>query len=542
MAGIAIPIALHLWNNKRGRVLAIGSVTFLEKTSPRQSRTRRLSEWLLLLLRCLLLLAAALLLAGPFWRRAPRQGSTKGWLLVAAGADSANGYAGLIDSLVKAGYEKHVWGRANRSYWALFAEADRKAPAGMPFYIFTDGRANHFFGLRPFTERRVNWYTYTPAPASSGDSVSHWIGSAWLSSPDSVAVLAGSSRSTGTVYQLRIVPAREDRPGEGGNGFHIRMGGGGLSVALDSQAPVRVDTGALRIHIYADKKYSNDSRYLVAALRALQQFTKRRVQVAVDVSAGEKPAGVAAIGNGGGRAGAGRPDWVFWLSSQPVARGVAASNLLLYEPGREVAVDSWISGKEGEAVDGRINREVMGVNRQPIWQDGFGRPVLAMETVMDTITGVDPPMRVFHFFSHFDPSWNGLVWSSSFPVLLQGLLSGSDTAEDDQHDLRILDPGQVTPLKGAGGMDASLKEGDGGTGLGASAEAEGGGPGVGRPEAGDGGAGFAEGGRAVAGGQGAGRPAADRVDLAPACWVILLLLLIAERFVSFMDPKTKVYG
>ena len=62
-AVIVIPVILHLWNDRRGKVLRIGSIVLLTGDSQRMSWTRRLSQWWLLLVRCLLLLALAVLLA-----------------------------------------------------------------------------------------------------------------------------------------------------------------------------------------------------------------------------------------------------------------------------------------------------------------------------------------------------------------------------------------------------------------------------------------------------------------------------------------------
>src|SRR5258708_36934040 len=111
MDGMAIPVLLHLWNDKQGKVLPIGSIAFLEKGSRRQARSRKLSEWWLLLLRCGLLLLLALLLSGPFWRKAAMRTKTKGWILGVGEDGPGQAYKPLIDSLSKAGHERHEFTR-----------------------------------------------------------------------------------------------------------------------------------------------------------------------------------------------------------------------------------------------------------------------------------------------------------------------------------------------------------------------------------------------------------------------------------------------
>ena len=393
----------------------------LAGASQRMSWSRRLSQWWLLLLRCLLLLALAVLLAGPFWRHAV---TGKGWVLEVGAADSA--YRPLIDSLVKAGYERHLL-EDSWNYWDGFRVADRQAPAGVPFYIFSTALAGRYSGERPLTDRVVHWYTYTPM-----DSVRHWIRRAWSDGTDSIRVLTGSSRSTGTFYSHE-------------------------SVAAGSLLSVPVDTAVLRVTIYTDPAYREDGRYIAAAVKALQAFTRRRVQLSVDGGMGP---GVARMRDSG---------WLFWLSEKPLPSSLrgAFAHVLQYKQGGERFVDTRVEGVE-------LRKEVEAVSsagQTPVWRDGYGRGVLSMEA---TANGA-----LYGFYSRFDPDWSGLVWSRSFPLLLGRLMFGEDTGVSVE-DRRVLDPGQIVPVRG---------------------------------------------GKVV-------RPPGDEqkaIDLAPVLWVLIFLLFILER-------------
>lgn len=515
MAGIVFPVLLHLWNHQQGKVLRIGSITFMEKNSLRQARSRRLSEWWLLLLRCLLLLLLALLLSAPFWQKTSPEGKIKGWVLAVKDEAPAPAYQSLIDSLLKAGYQRHEWGSGLKwpsgqvvsregghgegaSYWDIFRMMDRKAPAGIPFYIFTSGLQTHFTGQRPATNRIVHWITMP-----SADSIDHWIGQAWLSSPDSIRVLIGSSGPTGNSYTSRLMPVKVGAlTGSGdslpaGDGCHVGVVNGHLSVALDSQPPVMVDTAALQVRIYADNKYNHDSRYVVAALQALKQFTRRNIQISTTPSQ--------------------RPDWIFWLSSTPVPAGLTASNILRYEEGREIPADTWIHGMAGVAISRRIENDAANGHArkyQDIWKDGFGRPILSAEQSSEG--------HIFHFFSHFDPAWNGLVWSPRFPVLLDGLLTGEKAyAGVGTHDRRVLDPEQILPQQAPAGK------------LYKSSEATAGAP---DRDAGSGYDGL------IRDGNNELMRDEGMIDLTPACWVVLFLLFLAERTLALRSPKIKSYG
>ena len=240
MSGIVVPVAVHLWNDRRGRVLRIGSVALLEGVSKRMSWRRRISQWWLLVLRCLLLMALALFLAGPYWQRRPRG---RGWVLTAPGPADGLGavaggrYRGMIDSLVAAGYERHVLADT-LNYWAGFRAADREAPAGLPFYIFTPGLVSRFSGMRPSTSRDVHWDVYAP-----GDSTTRWVQRVWGVGKDSMVVLSGMSRATGTSWERTKT---------------VRTGS--------------VDTAVLRYRAYGE-----DAKYVVAAMKAVARVTERPI-------------------------------------------------------------------------------------------------------------------------------------------------------------------------------------------------------------------------------------------------------------------------
>lgn len=237
MTGIAIPVIVHLWNDRRGKVLRIGSVALLVGASRRAAWSPRLTQLWLLLLRCLLVIALGVLLAGPyFFRRA----SGKGWVLVA-------GRHATADSLVRAGFEPHVLDSGG-NYWEAFRRMDSVAPAGIPFFVFTPSLVSGFGGTRPVTSREVHWNVYPP-----GDSVERWVEGAYRVSADSVLVVRGLSRGTGTTFHRERVASR-------GAEFE----------------GVVVDTAAVVVSLVGSRVEGN---YLRAALKALGEYTGRKIRV-----------------------------------------------------------------------------------------------------------------------------------------------------------------------------------------------------------------------------------------------------------------------
>ncbi|HVU95153.1 MAG TPA: BatA domain-containing protein [Puia sp.] len=239
MAGIVIPVIVHLWKDRRGKVLRIGSVALLTGGAARAAWSPRLTELLLLLLRCLLVIALAGLLAGPYYFR---PASRRKWVLVA-------GRNSIADSLVKVGFERHALD-SGVNYWDAFRRMDSVAPAGVAFFVFTPDLLSGFAGSRPVTSREVHWEVY---PA--GDSVERWVEGAYRVSADSVLVTRGVSRATGTSFSKERVALRADR-------FE------GIAVDTAAVAVMVDDGGDVR-----------RGRQIRAALKALEEYTGRRIRV-----------------------------------------------------------------------------------------------------------------------------------------------------------------------------------------------------------------------------------------------------------------------
>jgi len=65
LLAIALPILVHLFNQRRPRPLSFGAIEFVLRSHRQKARRLRLRQILLLALRCLLIAAVALALARP---------------------------------------------------------------------------------------------------------------------------------------------------------------------------------------------------------------------------------------------------------------------------------------------------------------------------------------------------------------------------------------------------------------------------------------------------------------------------------------------
>ena len=164
LAALAVPLALHLWSRHTGRPIRVGSIHLLAGAPPAVTRSWRIQEPWILLLRCAVLAALVVALAGPYW--SPRDPAGPTWALV---ADDVADHAILTDSLRRAGLVVRPLDPAN--LWMALREADRSAPPGTRFLVFAPDLRRAFRGARPVLGSAVEWHSRPAADAGARASV-----------------------------------------------------------------------------------------------------------------------------------------------------------------------------------------------------------------------------------------------------------------------------------------------------------------------------------------------------------------------------------
>lgn len=109
---IAIPIILHFWHQKKGKVLEWAATQWLIEKNLQQSRGIRLDNILLLLLRCLLILLLCFFLSKPFINWLGAQSSTQKIHLVQADKLIVSNFRFELEEALKKG-EKLYWIQPN---------------------------------------------------------------------------------------------------------------------------------------------------------------------------------------------------------------------------------------------------------------------------------------------------------------------------------------------------------------------------------------------------------------------------------------------
>ncbi|QJD95100.1 hypothetical protein HH214_04010 [Mucilaginibacter robiniae] len=498
LAGTAviIPVVIHLWNIRPGKVLKVGSISLIDAASRKSSRSFKLLDIPLFILRCLLLITLALLLALPVWQKHLTLTKAKGWILFPKETFTATyrQFKPRIDSLTKAGYEFHYFDRNfsksnlqqillhpqdsirkdtaayTPDYWNMLRQLDTKVASSLPLYVFTPNRASYFTGNKPQVALNLHWQTYTPA-----DSASTWVQQAYFTGNKNIRVVQGNGTTTGITYRY----ANIQQGNQANSAYSVNVNNGQPTVSLKDQAntAAAIDTTTLRIAVYTDN-YTTDAAYLQAALKAVSQFTQQKSMVKLYSNAQAIPAGQT---------------WLFWLSEKPISSRLLqqSKNVLTYEKGKIMTVRSWMdNSNEFSTASQQVQKvalfKMVSSNRResPIWRDGYGHAVLGLK--------LQGTHQAYHFYSRFNPAWNDLVWSSEFPNWLLQLLTGNTVPVNKRFDKRVLTHEQLMPLISTETHETVTK---------------------------------------ITGYQ----------DLTHYCWLVLILLFLAERWLANRTPKTATH-
>jgi len=444
IAALTIPVIIHLWNIKPGKTLKVGSISLIDASAKKSSRSLKINDKLLFFVRCLLLTLLALVLAIPVWQRHANITKAKGWLLIPNEniAESYRNFKPLVDSLTRAGYEFHYFNKGfvkadlskiladppktiqpkTINYWNLVTQLNQYLSSAIPVYLVTPNGVNHFTGSKPHVTLNLKWKTYTP-----DDSTSTWITNSWFDKDNSIRVLQGTSKPSGTYFtNFTINSGSEAR-----SAFAINVNNGKAVVRLKSgdTSLINIDTTTVHFAIFTDK-YAADAAYLKAALQAITNFSGRKTIVKQYSQAGQIPTGQS---------------WTFWLSDQqPTIQTLKKSeHFFVYKTGNVVNINSWIKTTGVFSLTGQPHQIALyqliseqATGDQLIWTDGFGRPILSRESQTNT----------YHFYTRFNPAWNDLVWSDDFPQLLYKLVINNSIKEtNDQHERRAIDQEQLMP-------------------------------------------------------------------------------------------------
>ncbi|MBO0357659.1 BatA domain-containing protein [Hymenobacter sp. BT186] len=468
LLGLAVPVAIHLWNRRPGQTVQVGSVRWLVVGANRRLRNLQLEQLWLLLLRAAIVALLALAVAGPLWQRFQNSRAPRGIVLLAPEALRPEVLPALrptVDSLRRQGFALRLFapgfrvvsGRAWASpdslakltappvpaasssvpppppdnYWHRARQAADSFP-DQPLRIVAGTALRHFSGPRPALPAQLKWQ-----PVPLPDSMV-WLAGAAFAGTDTLRLLLGRSREEATTFQtvLRPVPRAAGSvavPGLPALPYQPGTTGRPATLRQPGQPAVAVLPGPLRVMLYTDALHAESGRYVRAALQAasigLMQGLEIRTASAETTFSTSPP-----------------PDWLFWLSEKPApaswqAQVPRGAQLWQEATGTGAAVQTELD-LAGLAVAPpiaitRLDTTIQRKTRTAlVWQDGTGRPVLTHHP--------NGAGGLYQLQTRLQPAWSGLPDSPALPELLLQLLRPVAPPTYATHDARQLDATQLT--------------------------------------------------------------------------------------------------
>lgn len=457
VSAIIIPLIIHLWNVKKGRTLKVGSIRLLGESSRQSAKSLKLNDLLLLFLRCLLLIILAFILAKPFWNSINKAKINSTWVLIEEenSKEIYKNYKAQIDSLAGLGFDlryfepnfkeikvgdlqinkKDTTNKNNQlSYWSLLNLFNDKIPDNTKAILFTGNQLNRLGTKRPEISFQLSWRTITPA-----DSIGTWLENAWFKDSETIIANIAESRPMFTRYTHEIY-----NPTLKNSRLTLDFEQGRARLTYKDSKNKKgnsllIDTASIKIAIYTDN-FKTDANYLTAAIGAIQTYTSRNIELK-QYSTKNIPT---------------NQNIIFWLSELEIPSQITAINTIFtYKKGEVKNVNTILKLNQNsiETTVGLYKRIASPKNKVstiPIWEDGFGNPIL------NRVTG--EKYTKIEFYSRFNPDWNELVWSEELPKsLINIVLSKTSTSTSRSHDKRIVSNAQMFPSYVAKRIDSSEK-------------------------------------------------------------------------------------
>jgi hypothetical protein len=197
LAGLSIPIAIHLLSRKEGKVIRLGSLRHLQETSTQQFKGIKLNEILLLILRSLLIVLFVSLISGIYWRSE----NARRWIVIENGLEKNPMAKKLIDSLTNQGFEQHLLQKgfpeekrldnAMMSHWEIISSLEQQEL--QQAVVLSYSRVEDFNGSRKSISSTVQWITF---PSDSTNFIAEVI----QQTPERILVRRGNSSAEQTSF------------------------------------------------------------------------------------------------------------------------------------------------------------------------------------------------------------------------------------------------------------------------------------------------------------------------------------------------------
>ncbi|MDX1628453.1 MAG: BatA domain-containing protein, partial [Fulvivirga sp.] len=253
LAGLIVPLAIHLWSRKEGQVVKIGSLQFLPGGDTKKASSIQLNEITLLMLRLLLIALLVLAMAEPLYMREIDANSRA--VFIDPSVKNVPWVKTVIDSLKENNENAHWFTpgfptlttdsiNEDTWYWQLAGDLQDFPAANIT--VITGNQLAKTVGKRPTLNRTISWII-----ADNTNKSNEFLVEATLRD-DSVNTRFGFSDNESTFFQLKKV-AKAD--------FRTKHG---------IQKLIK-DT--LYVVIHAEKDFAVEKKYFTKAFETIEDYT-----------------------------------------------------------------------------------------------------------------------------------------------------------------------------------------------------------------------------------------------------------------------------
>lgn len=291
MTAMAIPIAIHLWNRKSGRIVKVGSVKFLQASESSSYSSLQLTELILLLLRLLLIVLLSLIMAGASYLSSSFSIDNK-TILIESELKNEPVYQHLFDSLEQ--YKSHdldmFFKNSQLDYWQIIKNLGDRS--GEEFIVYSSNPLIKFKGRKRAIPSNVKWI-HLPLNAET------FLVGTLLSNRDSITVVLGNSddnRLKINKYKLKYSSLKSQFEIGGQKLFFDKMRN---NIIFNNDSISILPKPIFKCQVVYDVGFEVDIKYIDAAFKAINAYDVCTVDVEYIQLAEYKE---------------GKPDWCFWFS------------------------------------------------------------------------------------------------------------------------------------------------------------------------------------------------------------------------------------
>lgn len=277
LLGILIPMGIHLWSKKEGRIIKVGSIRYLTESDPKKTSSIKLNEIWLLLLRMLVITVLVLIIAQPRLNVAPEREPIT--YLVEPSLLSFDEVREMVDGLddnrsvklLQPGFPDYKAENFSAKsfpvpdYWQLSEEMEALATDSV--VVFMNAFVSGFKGKRPEVPGNINWIVLDP-----GD-VERNLLAAVQKGEEIELILVENGDPNLKFTKERLAPGNERvNVREEKDSVVVSENGESIRLPLHS-----ADT--LKILIVHNENPGRELKYLQASYSAIGNYLERSVQI-----------------------------------------------------------------------------------------------------------------------------------------------------------------------------------------------------------------------------------------------------------------------